>query len=83
MPIFSWSGLRLGLDRDRDDRLREVHRLQDHGLVPVADRVAGRDVAQAHARGDVAGPDLLDLLALVGVHLQEAPDPLVESPSSS
>ena len=35
-----------------------------------------RDLLQADGRGDVAGVDLLDLLALVGVHLQEAADAL-------
>ena len=72
-------GLRLGLDRDRDDRLGEVHRLEDDRGVLVADRVAGRDVPQADGRRDVAGPDLLDLLALVGVHLEQPADALAWS----
>src|SRR3989449_280292 len=42
----------------------------------VADRVAGLGVAQPDHSGDVPGPDLLDLLALIGVHLQQAPDAL-------
>ena len=46
------------------------------GVILVAERVAGRAVAQADRRGDVAGVDLLDLLALVGVHLEEAADAL-------
>ena len=70
-------GLRLRLDRDRDDRLGELDRLEDDRLVLVAERVAGRRVAEADRRGDVAGVDLLDLLALVGVHLEEAADALL------
>ena len=35
---------------------------------------------QTHDGGDVAGPDLLDLLALVGVHLEQSPDPLARGP---
>ena len=76
-------GLGLGLDRDRDDRLGEVHRLEHDRVVLVADRVAGLDVPQADGGGDVAGPDFLDLLALVGVHLQEPADALAARPWSS
>ncbi len=46
-------------------------------VVLLADRVARRDVLEADGRRDVARPDLLDLLALVRVHLEEAADPLV------
>ena len=53
------------------------------GLFVVAERVAGARVAQADRRGDVAGVDLLDLLALVGVHLQEAADALLAARASS
>ena len=68
--------LGLRLDRQRDDRLREVHRLEHDRLLLVAQRVAGADLLQADGRGDVAGVDLLDFLTLVGVHLQEAADAL-------
>ena len=69
-------GLGLRLDGQRDDRLREVHRLE-HDRVPlVADRVAGRDRLEADRRGDVARVDFLDLLALVRVHLQQAAETL-------
>ena len=68
--------LGLRLDRERDDRLREVHRLEDDRLLLVAQRVAGADLLQADGGGDVAGVDLLDFLTLVGVHLQEAADAL-------
>ncbi len=46
------------------------------GCVGGGERVAGDDLLDAHRRGDVAGVDLLDLLALVGVHHQDAPDAL-------
>ena len=69
-------GLGLRLDRDGDDGLRKVHRLEDDRVVLVADRVARLDVLEADGRRDVARPDLLDLLALVGVHLEEPADPL-------
>jgi hypothetical protein len=42
-------GLRLRLDGERDDRLREVHRLEHDRVLLVADRVARRDALQADA----------------------------------
>ena len=69
-------GLGLGLDGDRDHRLREDHRLQDDRRVLAAERVPGGRRLEADGGGDVAGPDLLDVLAVVGVHLEDAADPL-------
>ena len=69
-------GLGLGLDGDVDDRVGELHRLEDDRLVLVGQRVPGAGVLEADGRADVAGEHLLDLLALVGVHLQQAADPL-------
>ena len=40
------------------------------------ERVAGDDLLDAHCSRDVPGVDLGDLLALVGVHHQDASDPL-------
>ena len=70
-------GLRLGLDLDLDDRLREGHRLEDHGMLGIGERVTGEGVLEADRGGDVAGVDLLDLLAMVGVHLDDAADALL------
>src|SRR6476620_3556189 len=69
-------GLRLRLDLDLDDRLRERHRFEDHRMLGVRERVAGERVLEADGRGDVAGVDLVDLLAVVGVHLEDAADAL-------
>ena len=49
-----------------DDRVR-----RSHSVSPVV------SVLQAHCGGDVAGADLVDLLAVVGVHQQDAADALV------
>ena len=69
-------GLGVRLDGDLDDRLGELHALQDDRLQRIAERVAGRRVLQAHHRDDVAGEGFLDLFAVVGMHQQHAADPL-------
>src|SRR5205814_2912955 len=68
--------LGLGLDRLRDHGLGEFHPLQRDDLLDVADRLAGDDVLEPDYGGNVAGAHFLDLLALVGVHLQQATDAL-------
>ena len=70
-------GLRLRLDGQLDDRLGEGDRLQHDRLVLGRQRVAGGRVLEADRGGDVAGADLVDLLAVVGVHLEDAADPLL------
>ena len=74
-------GLRLRLDGELDDRLGEGDRLEDDRLVLGGQRVAGGRVLQPDRGGDVAGADLVDLLAVVGVHLEDAADPLLRRPS--
>ena len=68
--------LRLRLDRDRDDRIGERHRLEHDRRALGRERVAGRRVLEADAGGDLAGHDRLALLAVVRVHLEDAADPL-------
>ena len=69
-------GLGLRLDRDRDHRLGELDRLQLDRGVGGGQGVAGRGLLEADAGADVARVALLDLLAVVGVHHQQPPDPL-------
>ncbi len=70
-------GLGLRFHRHRDHRIGEVHAFEDDRLVDGAQGVAGGHVLHADQRGDVAGAHLLDLVALVGVHLHHPPDPLL------
>ena len=70
-------GLRLGLDRDLDDRLGEGHRLEDDRVRGVGQRVAGVRLLEADRGGDVARVDLVDVLAMVRVELDDAPDALL------
>ena len=46
-------------------------------MVRVGQGVTGVGVLEPDRRGDVAGVDLVDLLAVVGVHLEDAPDALL------
>ena len=69
--------LGLGLDRDLDDRRREVHGLQDHRVLVVAQRLTGGGLLQAHDGDDVAGAHRLDLLTLVRVHAVDLADALL------
>ena len=70
-------GLRLRLDLDLDDRLRERHRLEDDRVLRVGQRVAGEGILEPDRGGDVAGVDDVDLLAMVGVHLEDPADPFL------
>ena len=72
-------GLALRLDRLMDDRLGERDRLERDRRLLVAERVAGARVGQADRRRDVARADRVDVLAMVGVHPQDAPDALLAS----
>ena len=63
--------LRLRLDRDVDDGIRELHRLEDDRMLIVAHRVARARVLEPDRGGDVAGAHFLDLLTLVRVHLEQ------------
>ena len=66
--------LRCRLDDPGDDRLGELHGFENHRSGRRTDRLPGPRVPQTHHRRDVSGVDLLDLLALVGVDLEEAAD---------
>ncbi len=72
-------GLGLRLDRHRDHRFGKLHPLQGDDVVGIAEGVAGGHVLQAHAGGDVAGANFLDLLAAVGVHLHQPADAFAPS----
>ncbi len=67
--------LGLGLDGDGDDRSRELDGFEEHdGVVGADERVAGADVFEPDHRANVASRNLLDLFAIVGMHLHDAAD---------
>ena len=67
-------GGRLGLDRQADDRLVKIDRLQQDGVLLVAEGIARGDLLEPHRGDDLPGACLLHALALVRVHLQKAGD---------
>ena len=71
------TGFGLRLDGDLDNRIREFHGFENDLMFLVAEGVAGGGVLETYGSGDVAGVNLLDLLSLVGVHLQNSADSLL------
>ncbi len=68
-----------GLDGDIDDRLRNMQGLQHHGVPLIRQGVAGGGVLEPHQGHDVPGIGLADLFPLVGVHLEEPADALLDA----
>ena len=71
------ASLGLGLDSNADNRLREVHGLQNDGVLLVAQRVTGGGILQADSSRNIARVNGVDVLTVVGVHLQDTADTLV------
>ena len=69
-------GLRLRLDRHRDHRVGELHGLEPDRRRVDGERVSGRRRLEADGGDDLAGADLIPLLAVVRVHLEQAADTL-------
>ena len=76
MDILSRSALRVRLNGHRNDRLGERDRFEQNRMVFVANRVAGRDVLQTNQRANVTRVTHFDVLAMIGVHFQQASDAL-------
>ena len=70
-------GLGLGLNGNVDDGVGELDRLEDDGLVLVAEGVTGLGVLETNACNDVAGGALLTVNTVVGVHLEDAAQALL------
>ncbi len=68
-PQLFLVGLGFRLDRKLDDRFGEIDRFEEDGMIVVANGVAGDDVLQPNGGANVAREDFLNVLALVGVHL--------------
>ena len=75
-PSFSWSALVFGSIASEITGSGKSIDSSRIGFFSSQQRVAGGHRLEADGGGDVAGVDFLDLLTLVGVHLQEAADAL-------
>ena len=75
-PIFSWSTLVFGSIATAMTGSGKVIVSSSIGASGAASVSPVRGLLEADAGADVAGVALLDLLAMVGVHHQQAPDPL-------
>ena len=73
------TGLGLGLNGNLDNRLGEDHGLQNDGVILIAEGIAGGGVLDADHGGDVAGVDLVNVLTVIGVHLQDTTHTLVDA----
>ena len=70
-------GLGLGLDRELNHRHREVDRLENDRDALSSQIVSPVEtVLQTHGGANIAGHDLLNVFALIGVHAQQAADAL-------
>src|SRR6185437_4403800 len=72
-------GFGFRLDRNVNHRHRKFNRLKNDGVLRIADRVAGGDIFQPDDRANVACENFLNVLAFVGVHLQQTANTLVFS----
>ena len=64
------------LHSNLDDRLREVHLLEDNRLLGVTEGIAGGGVLQADERDDITRNSAVDVSAVDGVHLEQAANAL-------
>src|SRR5690348_5175460 len=69
-------GFRFRLDGNGDNRGGKINGFENHLLLFVAKRVAGRNTFEADAGANVAGIHGFNFFALVGVHLEKAADTL-------
>ena len=66
----------LGLDGNSDNRLRELHRLKNYGILFVGEGVTGCGVLYRNNSCDITRADLIDILTVVCVHLDDTSESL-------
>ena len=69
------SGLRF--HRHVDDRIGEDHGFQMQFVSFIAECITGSGILEANGGGDVSGMDFGDVLLVIGMHLQNASEPLL------
>src|SRR5262249_40750471 len=69
--------LSLRLNRDCDDRLRELNRLENNCIIFRTKGIASGRILEPYCGCDVACIYLFDLFALIGMHLQNTANTLL------
>ena len=64
-------GLGLGFDGNLDHRIRELDRFQQNRILGIRERLTREGLLQTDNGGNITGVTLLDLFALVSVHLKQ------------
>ena len=68
---FALSGFGLGLDSQLDNRLRELHRLQDYRMLLITDGITSCCEFESNSCCDISGIYFIQFLSLISVHLQD------------
>ena len=71
---FLLIGFGFRFNRQRNHRLRELHPFEGNHRIRGAQRVAGSDILQADAGGNIPGVQFVHLMAIVGLHQHDASD---------
>ena len=66
------ASLGLGLDGNADNGLGELHGLQNDGMILITQSITSGGVLQTDNSSDITCIAAVDILAVVGVHLQDA-----------
>ena len=69
--------LSLRLDSELDNRLREFHGFQNNRVLLVAESITCCSILQTDSCTDITSVDGIDILSVVGVHLNDTSDSLV------
>ena len=77
VPSLSWSAFVFGSTATEITGVGKLIDSRTIGFAGLGERVAGGRVLQPDHRDDVAGERRLHVLAVVGVHLEDAADPLL------
>ena len=70
----------LGLNGNRDHGFRELDHLHDNRAVLARKGLARADLLQSDGSSDITGLNVFQILALIGMHLQQPPDALTMTP---
>ena len=71
------TSLGLGLDSQVDNRLRELHGLEDYRVVLIAESITSGGVLCTNYGCDITARACVDILSVVGVHLKDTTHTLV------